>query len=143
MTEPTTAADVYRHSLNLLLGKDMDGWTALCDDDVVIEFPFAPAGFPPRLEGKPAVAEYMRGYPDHIDLREIPQLEIHQTLDPDTIIAEWRGTGRMVDTDLPYDMPYVAVVTVKNGRMTHYRDYWNPLAIPGSQDDAKFFPAAR
>jgi ketosteroid isomerase-like protein len=85
----------------------------------------------------------MRGYPEHIDLREIPQLEIHQTLDPDMIIAEWRGIGRMVDTDLPYDMPYVAVVTVKNGRITHYRDYWNPLAIPGSPDDAKFFPAER
>jgi uncharacterized protein len=143
MAEPTTAADVYRHSLNLLLGKDMDGWVALCDDDVVIEFPFAPEGFPSKLEGKTAVAAYMRGYPDHIDLREIPQLEIHQTLNPGTIIAEWRGIGRMVDTDLPYDMPYVAVVTVTNGRITHYRDYWNPLAILGSQDDAKFFPAAR
>jgi uncharacterized protein len=142
MTELMTPADLFRHSLRLLLDKDIDGWVDLCDDDVLLEFPFAPDGFPSKLEGRAAVAAYMRGYPDSIDLREIPQLDIHQLLRDDTVVAEWRGRGRIVATGAAYDMPYVAVVTVRNGRMTHYRDYWNPLAIPGSLNDAKFFPSA-
>ncbi|MFE6037364.1 nuclear transport factor 2 family protein [Streptomyces sp. NPDC056452] len=140
MSEVMSPERLYRHSLRLLLDKDIDGWVALCDDDVVFEFPYAPDGFPPRLEGKAAVAAYMRDYPDSIDLREIPQLEIHLLRDPDTLVAEWRGVGRMVASGAPYEMPYVAVVTVKGGRITHYRDYWNPLAIPGSPEHLKFVP---
>ncbi|MBB4930468.1 hypothetical protein F4561_001288 [Lipingzhangella halophila] len=143
MTEAMPPADLYRHSLRLLLDKDIDGWVALCDENIVFEFPFAPEGFPARLEGRAAVADYMRGYPDHIDLRDIPSLLIHQTTERNTIVAEFRGTGRMVATGAPFDMTYVAVVTVANGRIAHYRDYWNPSAIPGSPDDAKFFGTER
>jgi ketosteroid isomerase-like protein len=88
------------------------------------------------LEGKAAVAEYMRDYPDHIDLHDFPYVEIHQTLAPETIVVEMRGVGRLVDTDSPFDMSYIAVVTVKDGLITHYRDYWNPLAV---QDPATNF----
>ncbi len=139
---PMAAAELFRHSLDLLLAKDIDGWIALSDEHVVVEFPYAPQGFPGKLEGRAALAEHMRGYPDHIDLREIPALTIYETLDPTTIVAEWRGTGRLVASDAAYDMPYVAVVTVIDGRITRYRDYWNPSAIPGLLDDARFFPAA-
>ncbi|NGO11491.1 nuclear transport factor 2 family protein [Streptomyces sp. HC44] len=139
MTEPMPPADLYRHSLRLLLDKDIDGWVDLCDENVQFEFPYAPEGFPATLDGRASVADYLRDYPDHFDLREIPSLQIHETTDQDTIVAEWRGKGRMVATGAPYDMPYVAVVTVRDGRITHYRDYWNPAAIPGPLDDAKFF----
>ncbi|MCC5036349.1 nuclear transport factor 2 family protein [Streptomyces sp. WAC 00631] len=141
MTPPLTPADLYRHSLTLLLEKDIDGWLALCDEHIVAEFPYAPDGFPAKLEGRAALAAYMRGYPEYVDLREILRLEIHETREPGTIVAEWRGTGRMVASGAAYDMPYVAVVKVRDGRMTHYRDYWNPAAIPGSPGDAVFFPA--
>ncbi|MEV4440957.1 nuclear transport factor 2 family protein [Streptomyces sp. NPDC049577] len=137
-----TPEDVYRRSLDLILDKDIDGWLALCDEHVVIEFPYAPEGFPARLEGRAAVADYLRGYPEFIDLRAVPSLRIHRTADDGTIVAEWRGTGRMVATGAPYDMSYVAVVTVRDGRFVHYRDYWNPSAIPGSPDEAKFFSTA-
>ncbi|WP_406144316.1 nuclear transport factor 2 family protein [Streptomyces sp. NBC_01012] len=138
MSDTRGPADLYRHSLRLLLDKDIDGWTALVDDDTLFEFPYAPAGFPSKLEGREAVAAYMRGYPESIDLREVMGLEIHELRDPDTVIAEWRGVGRIVATGAPYEMPYVAVVTVKRGRITRYRDYWNPLAIMGPPSDDAF-----
>ncbi|MEU8437028.1 nuclear transport factor 2 family protein [Streptomyces sp. NPDC029216] len=127
---PASAAELYRHGLRLLLAKDIPGWVGLWAEDGVMEFPFAPPGWPRRLEGREAVAEYMRPYPDHIDLHDFPEadLRIHETADPRTIVAEMRGTGRLVRTGGPYDMRYVAVVTVDDGRITAYRDYWNPLA---------------
>ncbi|MFF5515404.1 nuclear transport factor 2 family protein [Streptomyces coeruleorubidus] len=134
MSAPTTPADLYRHSLRLLLEKDIDAWVGLWAEDGVMEFPFAPPGRPRRLEGKEAVAAYMRPYPDHIDLHDFPDLRIHRTTDPETIVAEMRGVGRLVKTDSPYDMTYVAVVTVRDGLIASYRDYWNPLALdePGT-----------
>ncbi|GGU29857.1 nuclear transport factor 2 family protein [Streptomyces coeruleorubidus] len=134
MSAPTAPADLYRHSLRLLLEKDIDAWVGLWAEDGVMEFPFAPPGRPRRLEGKEAVAAYMRPYPDHIDLHDFPDLRIHRTTDPETIVAEMRGVGRLVKTGSPYDMTYIAVVTVRDGLIASYRDYWNPLALdePGT-----------
>ncbi|MFD3441032.1 nuclear transport factor 2 family protein [Streptomyces sp. NPDC058685] len=136
MTAITAPADLYRHGLKLLLDKDIPAWVDLWDEAGVLEFPFAPDGWPQRLEGKAAVADYMRGYPDHIDLHDFPYVEIHRTVAPETIVVEMRGVGRLVETGSPFDMSYIAVVTVENGLITRYRDYWNPLAL---QDPATDF----
>lgn len=39
-----------------------------------------------------------------------------------------------METGKPFDMTYIAVVTVQDGLITSYRDYWNPLTIqePGT-----------
>ncbi|MDI5964877.1 nuclear transport factor 2 family protein [Streptantibioticus silvisoli] len=134
MSAPTSPADLYRRGLRLLLDKDIAGWVGLWAEDGVMEFPFAPDGRPGRLEGRKAVADYMRDYPDHIDLHGFPALRIHRTTDPATIVAEMRGVGRLVKTGRPFDMTYIAVVTAQDGRITSYRDYWNPLAVlePGA-----------
>ncbi|RDG36560.1 nuclear transport factor 2 family protein [Streptomyces corynorhini] len=134
MTTNTAPADLYRHSLRLLLDKRISDWVDLWAEDGTMEFPFAPQGRPERLDGKDAVAAYMRHYPDHIDLHGFPDVEIHRTTDPATIVVEMRAVGRLVQTGSPYDMRYIAVVTVRDGQFTSYRDYWNPLALqaPGT-----------
>ncbi|MEU5498596.1 nuclear transport factor 2 family protein [Streptomyces griseofuscus] len=135
MPAPTSPAELYRHSLRLLLDKDIPAWVALWAEDGLMEFPFAPDGWPRRLDGREAIAAYMHPYPDHIDLHDFPDLGIHQTIEPETIVVEMRGVGRMVETDAPFDMTYIAVVTVRDGRFTSYRDYWNPLAVQQSGTD--------
>ncbi|MFJ6718730.1 MULTISPECIES: nuclear transport factor 2 family protein [unclassified Streptomyces] len=129
MSAPTSPSDLYRHSLRLLLDKNIPAWVDLWAEDGLMEFPFAPAGRPQRLAGREEVAAYMRHYPDHIDLHDFPDLRIHQTTDPQTIVVEMRGVGRLVANDAPFDMTYIAVVTVQDGLITTYRDYWNPLAV--------------
>jgi ketosteroid isomerase-like protein len=131
MTTPTDTSpeQLYRHGLRLLLEKDIPAWIALWAEDGVMEFPFAPPGWPERLEGREAIAAYMRPYPDHIDLRDFPDLRIHRTTDPETLVVEMRGVGRVTGTGAPFDMTYIAVVSVRDGRFVSYRDYWNPLAV--------------
>ncbi|MGW5569077.1 nuclear transport factor 2 family protein [Streptomyces tendae] len=141
MPTPMSPSDLFRHGLRLLLDKDIDGWVGLWADDGVMEFPFAPEGRPRRLEGREAVAAYMRHYPDHIDLHDFPDLLIHETTDARTVVVEMRGVGRLVRTGAPFDMTYIAVVTVEDGRFTSYRDYWNPLAL--LQPGAEFAGSAR
>jgi ketosteroid isomerase-like protein len=135
MPTPISPSDLFRHGLRLLLDKDIDAWVGLWADDGLMEFPFAPDGRPRRLEGRKAVAAYMRPYPDHIDLHDFPELRIHETTDARTVVVEMRGVGRLVRTGAPFDMTYIAVVTVEDGQFTSYRDYWNPLALlePGAE----------
>ncbi|MFF7476090.1 nuclear transport factor 2 family protein [Streptomyces sp. NPDC008092] len=129
MTETLTAADLVRRSLDIFLAKDMKAWADQCDENVVVEFPFAPEGSPARLEGRAAVYEYLKGYPDLIDVHRITSATVHATDDPDTAVADWSVTGRVLANGNPYDMSYATFVTFKDGKIVKYREYWNPLAF--------------
>jgi ketosteroid isomerase-like protein len=135
MTDSTLDADARRaralavqeRHLALMLEKDMPGWVDLWAEDGVFEFPFAPPGFPRRLEGKAAVREYIKDYPKHIDLAAFHDVCVQPTVDPDVLVVEMRGEGRIVATGKPYEMSYIYVLTVRDGKIVGYRDYWNPL----------------
>ena len=129
MSETISAAELLKSSHARFLAKDMKGWSELCDDNVLVEFPFAPEGSPARLEGRRAIYEYLRGYPDLIDIHSIASARIYQTDDPSVAIADWSVTGRVVSNGNPYNMSYATFVTVKDGRIVHYREYWNPQAF--------------
>jgi ketosteroid isomerase-like protein len=129
MSEPQrTAHDLFAESLRLLLAKDMTGYTGLWAADGSIEFPFAPAGYPRRLDGRAAIQDYLRGYPDLLDVQEITEQTVHETVDPAVVVAEFEVAGVAVATGRPYSARYVAILTAHDGEIAHYRDYWSPLA---------------
>jgi ketosteroid isomerase-like protein len=134
----TTAVDLLRRSLDTFLAKDMKGWTELCAEDVVAEFPFAPEGSPARIEGRAALYEYLRGYPDAIDVRALPTLKTYATDDPNVAIAEWSASGQVLANGNPYEMRYATFVTFRDGLIVNYREYWNPLAFLNAMSGARF-----
>jgi ketosteroid isomerase-like protein len=123
--------DLVEHALDLLLKHDMAGFAGLWAEDGVVEFPFAAAGYPPRVEGRDAIREYLRGYPDLLDVRAVTAKTVHETTAPGVVVAEFTVAGVVVASRKPYELSYVAVITVEDGRIRHYRDYWSPLAAAG------------
>jgi ketosteroid isomerase-like protein len=71
MSDSQKPAELFRRSLDAFLAKDMRAWADLCAEDDLVEFPFAPAGTPSRLDGRVAIFEYLRNYPKIIDVHEI------------------------------------------------------------------------
>ncbi|MFC9843479.1 nuclear transport factor 2 family protein [Streptomyces sp. NPDC060223] len=138
MSETLTAAELLQRSLDTFLAKDMKGWTDLCDENVVLEFPFAPSGSPALLEGRTAAYEYLRGYPDLIDVQRITSLRIYPTDDPDVAVADWSVTGRVLTNGNPYEMSYATFVTFKDGLIVKYREYWDPMAFTTALSGAAF-----
>ncbi|WP_214106146.1 nuclear transport factor 2 family protein [Acrocarpospora catenulata] len=126
---PTTPAEIFSSALGSLRNGDVAGWVDLCAEDVVFEFPYAPAGRPRRLEGKEAVASYLGVLPGSIEVTKEPQVTVHQTVDPDKAVIEMEIEGRVAATGAPYAQSYVVVLTVADGLITRYRDYWNPLVV--------------
>jgi ketosteroid isomerase-like protein len=45
------------------------------------------------------------------------------------IILEYSSHGRGVQTGKPCDNRYVSVITIHDRKVTHWRDYWNPVAV--------------
>jgi hypothetical protein len=123
-----TPTEVFERILAGIGAGDAHALLGRCRDDVVFEFPFAPDGRPTRLEGKQAVGEYLGSVASGAVFEHLTNLEMHQTVDPDVAVIEFSATGRVRDTDSPFERSYVVVLTVRDGLVARYRDYWNPLA---------------
>lgn len=138
MTDTSTSVQLLRKSLDTFLAKDMKGWSNLCADDVVAEFPFAPEGTPARFEGRDALYEYLRNYPSFIDVRVLPTLKTYATDDTNVAIAEWSASGVVIGNGNPYEMSYATFVTFRDGLIVNYREYWNPQAFQKAMSGGSF-----
>lgn len=133
-----TAAQLLKRALDTFLAKDIEAWADLCDENIVVEFPFAPDAASRRIVGRAAIYAYLRNYPNVIDLKTTPTMMIHDTSDPNMAIAEWSASGQVISSGKPYEMSYATFVTFQNGLMVNYREYWNPMAFMAAMDGASF-----
>jgi uncharacterized protein len=121
-----------------------DEFLDLFAEDVVFEFPYAPEGLAKRLDGRDRLAAHLA--------RLGPLLQFDRfDLDAsyvcgDTVVFEFTCEGRGVTTGVAYDQTYISVVTLRDGRITRYKDYWNPLvalAALGSTQVGAILPAGK
>ncbi|GAA1938852.1 nuclear transport factor 2 family protein [Amycolatopsis minnesotensis] len=124
----STPEETFRRMLDLMLAKNTDAAADLWAADGVAEFPFAVGTSPRRLTGREEIRAYLSRLPEVTDLREIPSIAVYHTERPATVVVEFTGTGTTISTGEPYRLDYIVVLTVQDGLITCYRDYWNPLA---------------
>jgi uncharacterized protein len=134
----SSAVQLLKRALDTFLAKDIKGWAQLCNENVVVEFPFAPDEASRKLLGRTALYEYLKGYPSAIDLQRTPTMKIRATDDPDLVIAEWSASGRVISNGNPYEMSYATFVTFKDGLIVSYREYWNPMAFLAAMSGTMF-----
>ncbi len=130
------AHTLVQRYIRTLIEKDIESWMSLWDDNFVLEFPFAPQGRLPRVEGKANLRPYIQGVINNLEILTISQQEIYLTQDPDLIIAEITGEGRIISTGRIFKAGYVWVMRTKDGKLIHMRDYWNPLAALEAREGA-------
>lgn len=120
------AQQAFRNHLDHLSSGRIPEWVDLFTEDGVLEFPYAPKGFPTRTAGKAGLHEYMKNFPDHFKV-EFIDLHFHETTDPSLVIAEFKSKGVALQTGRPYHQTYISVVETRDGRISRYVDFWNPL----------------
>jgi hypothetical protein len=97
-------------------------------DDGVMEFPYAiPAAC--RIQGRQAIALHLETNARRIEFLDVGDVRVHGTGDPEVVIVDFAGFGRAVETGAPFEQRYVSVILLRSGRIIHYIDYWNPIAI--------------
>ncbi|MEW2918410.1 nuclear transport factor 2 family protein [Ruegeria sp. ANG10] len=99
----------------------------MCDEDIVFEFPFSPEGSVRELRGRDAMAAYLPKAGGLISFESMSPAITHVARDGETFVLEFscKGAGEAGR----YDQNYISVIEVKDGRITRYRDYWNPLVL--------------
>lgn len=109
-------------------------WTELPNlyaQDAMVEQPFAPAVRPAarRLVGRQQIAEHFSVAAQSPLEFEVRDVVVHQTDDPEVIIAEFDYEGRVATTGRPLRVANIQVLRVREGKIMATRDYHDHLAI--------------
>ena len=96
-------------------------------ENIVFEFPYAPEGLPRQLRGKVALIDHLARISPLLEFGEMTLHRVHPS--GDTVVLEFSCMGRGRRTGAPYHQRYISVVTLSDGRIVHYVDYWNPLVL--------------
>lgn len=111
-----------------LVGKNIQAWVDLFAENAVIEFPYASIT-PRRLEGKEAIYNYMKDVPAQMQDLGFTNVRIYPTSNPNVLFAEVHGEAIIVATGRHYQQDYVMRLETKEGKIIHYREYWNPVPV--------------
>lgn len=123
------ALQAMNNYMALMTVDTMEQWNELWAEDAVVEFPYAPAGLPAKLDGKSAIVAYYQDAPQNMRFLSAKPPTIYASTDPDVVISELEAEFHIVSTDKPYKQIYISVLRMKNGKIASYREYWNPLRV--------------
>ncbi len=107
----------------------------LLADDVVFEFIITVPGYPRRVAGRDNLIELYRGYQSTFFLDRCFDLRVHRS-DDSTVTLEYASEGKVTATGRPYGNRYISVVTIKDRKIIHWRDYLDPLRVFAALEDA-------
>ncbi|HMK26234.1 MAG TPA: nuclear transport factor 2 family protein [Chitinophagaceae bacterium] len=108
---------------------EVDGehfWDAVAKD-AVFEFLYNFPGFTNKIEGRAAYMDWFGGYSNI--LHSADHLRVHKSMEHGVVILEYEVHGIAPSTGKPYDNRFCSVITIKNRKIVHWRDYMDSLSV--------------
>jgi len=108
---------------------EVDGehfWDAVAED-AVFEFLYRFPGFAQKIEGRKKYMDWFGGY--SMKLKSADNLFVHKSTEPGVIILEYAVHGTVPGSNKPYDNRFCSIITIKNRKITYWRDYMDSLAV--------------
>jgi uncharacterized protein len=124
------ATEVVRRYLDAVGALDLDALAETFAADVVMDLPYAPPGFPRRVEGKDDVTAFFAGLPAMITPLRFHDYRLDALADdPDSIVAQYASDARILTTDKPYRNSYIARFQVRGGAITWFAEHFDPITL--------------
>ncbi|MBF8706244.1 nuclear transport factor 2 family protein [Pseudomonas putida] len=135
-----SAAELLHHHFEMFVD-DHEKWKSLLAPDIVWELPFAPSlGHPEKLVGREQVLNHVGWFVGAVESFQFHNLRIQQFTDPLTAVAHVKAQGIITETGKPYSREYVVFVSVREGKLTHIREYFDPVQAAYALDSPVVMP---
>lgn len=105
-----------------------DEFVALFTEDAEQLMPFAPEGFPRRLDGREAIRAQYSGLPRSYTHMRFPDLTIRDLASPNEFFVTYRGDIGLKSGGR-YENEYAGYFVVRDGRISQFREFFNPIVL--------------
>jgi uncharacterized protein len=97
-------------------------------DDAIFESRYHFPGWPVTIRGRANLMASLSGYGKTIKLHSGDALVVHRTQKSRVVILEYEVHGEILSSGATYDNRLISVVTIKNRKIVHWRDYMDSLS---------------
>jgi uncharacterized protein len=118
---------VAQSFLPLAEKKLWDEWLDLWAEDGVLDFPYAPEGRKRSYAGKTEILSYLKTVAGKMKIEEFRDFRLYPMLDPTMAVIEYGVDGLSNKSGKPFYQRYIAFLVTRAGKLSQYREYWNPL----------------
>jgi hypothetical protein len=138
MTSSSELADpakVIAQFLQFLSRGSLSSWSELWADDAVQLMPYAPEGFPKRLDGRARIVRhYENVLANKVDGVRFTDILIFGSADARYAYAQYRGESVNRSTGKAYRQQYAGMFEFENGLIRTWTEYFNPLPFIDAYD---------
>ena len=131
MPDPDTTAtprQVFERLLRGITEGSLNGLGDLYAENAAVELPFArPA--PQRIEGREQLRARFEGAHEIPLEFEARNVVVHETTDPEVIVAEFDYVGHAKTTGRPFQAANIQVLRVRDGKIVASRDFHDHQAF--------------
>lgn len=110
------------------LKEEVDGaafWDAVAEN-AVFEFCYDVPGFTNRFNSRAEYMEWFDGY--SMQLTSADNLRVYKCAD-NIVVLEYEVHGKAPNTGKDYHNKFCSIVTIKNRKIVHWRDYMDTFAV--------------
>jgi ketosteroid isomerase-like protein len=127
MSLPLSPREVFLALVNGVADEQWEELPGLYAEQTHVVHPFDPLRGP-ALRNRDELREHFRPTGDGPRLHRRPAaITIHETADPEVIVAEFEYRGTVADTGEPFALPGIFVLRVRDGEIVSSRDYFDHL----------------
>ena len=119
---------VFVSVLETISAGDFDRLTEFMTDDLVFDLPYGPDFIPKPIEGLEPWNQMQLMTFQLFDSFRQELLEVHECLDPDQLIAEYRSDAVVKRNGNAYRNRYIGVVRFRDGKICAWREFHDPRA---------------
>jgi ketosteroid isomerase-like protein len=123
-------AQLVKDYLEAINGWDFGAMRVLLHPEISYELPFAPEQFPRVTKGLDATIEFIHGVTDFIDPENLHDITVEAyATDANELLAEYKSATRIKATNREYRNNYVVRVTVRDGKIVRFAEYFDPIKL--------------
>jgi len=119
---------VFVSVLETISAGDFDRLVEFMTDDLVFDLPYGPDFIPNPIEGLEPWNQMQLMTFQLFDSFRQELLEVHECLDPDQLIAEYRSDAVVKRNGNAYRNRYIGVVRFRDGKICAWREFHDPRA---------------
>lgn len=122
--------NLVRRYIDAINAWDFDAKRTMLHPDMVFELPYAPPGFETRIEGAENYLAFAKQAMDVVGDENLHDLRVETFgSDPCEAVCFYKSDMTMQTNGAPYKNDYVGLFTVRNGKITRFAEYCDPIRL--------------